>query len=114
MAHAVFEQPARQRQHLGGRRELRAQYDASDKARAFSEPGETKPPERRCFEETPRPIPEAEGPAAEAVGEGNLEQVAVRGGLSDVAVRRQMIRLEWRAHEGRAVVNPFPIDERAD
>src|SRR2546426_7517638 len=113
MGHTKFEQLARERQHVGDRRQLRAQGDALDHAGPGGEPGETKPAERRHIEKAAYGLPEAEGPAAEAEGEGDLDQGSRRGGLCDVTIRREVIRRERRAHEVRAIVEVLPTDERA-
>src|SRR3989449_3391531 len=71
-----------------------------------------RPPRSTLFPYTTlfrsRWAPEAKGPAAEPVGQRDFKEDPARGGLSDVAVRRQTIRHQWRTDEGRAIVDPLP------
>ena len=114
MADAVLEQPPRQRQHTRDRRVFWTQRQALHDARAARKPRQMQPPQRGRLEHASRGAPEAERPAVEPVREGNLEHLAIRSGLPDVAIRRQAVRHDRRPHERRAVVHRLQVDERAD
>src|SRR6266404_3206952 len=59
-------------------------------------------------------MPETEWRPAVTVGHGNLQQLPMRGGLSNVAVRTQTIWDDRGTDEAGTIVNRLQIDERRD
>src|SRR5207302_4553770 len=112
VSHTMFKQTAREDQHVVGRRKLRGQHDPPRHASARDNTGQAEPPEWCCFQQATGRIPKTERCVAEPVREGNLEELTVTGGPSDVAVRCEPVRVERRADEARPIIECFPIPER--